>query len=242
MGKPLTAQQVTQTSKKPTDTILVCWCDNGMVDGKFAEGLVYTLLTCEIPIVSAARVQGNQIGRQRQEALELWYDRTDMDWVLWVDSDIHLNNDALNKIWAAADPIDRPVVTGTYFISKENERSMMTPYPVVFNFTDSDYVVSYVHPLPKDALVKVDAAGFGFVLMHRNAIKKMREVHGNIPYFNEAGVGEQFVSEDIRFFHLMKDAGVPLYTHTGATVKHMKRFALDVEYYKFFWNNQSEQS
>ena len=119
---------------------------------------------------------------------------------------------------------------------------MMTPYPVIFNFTDSDHVVAYVHPLPKDALVRVDAAGFGFVLMHRNAIKKMREVHGSIPYFNETGVGEQFISEDINFFRLMKQAGVPLHTHTGATVKHMKRFALDVEYYKFYWNNQHEQS
>jgi hypothetical protein len=163
-----------------------------------------------------------------------------MDWVLWVDSDIHLTNDALNKIWAAADPINRPVVTGTYFISKESEKSMMTPYPVLFNFTDNDNIVQYIHPLPKDALVKVDAAGFGFVLMHRNAIKKMREVHGTIPYFNETGVGEQFISEDINFFHLMKKADVPLYTHTGATVKHMKRFALDVEYYKFYWNNQRD--
>ena len=85
--------------------------------------------------------------------------------------------------------------------------------------------------------MKVDCAGFGFVLMHRNAVTQMREMHGNIPYFNETGVGEQFVSEDINFFQLMASANVPLYTHTGAVVQHMKRFSLDVNYYKFFWDN-----
>ena len=26
------------------ETLTVAWCDNGMVDGKFAEGLVYTIV------------------------------------------------------------------------------------------------------------------------------------------------------------------------------------------------------
>jgi hypothetical protein len=70
----------------------------------------------------------------------------------------------------------------------------------------------------------------------------MRLVHGAVPYFNETGVGEEFVSEDINFFRLMHKAGVQLHTHTGALVKHMKRFALDIEYYKLYWENKNEQS
>jgi len=224
---------------KKNESIIMCWCDNGTTDGKFTEGIVYAALKSKLPIESAMRVQGNQIGRQRQEALNFWYDKTDFDWVLWVDSDIVLTEDALQKVWAAADSKERPVVTGTYFISKENERSLMAPYPAIFNWVEGDeYKIAYVHPLPKDALIKVGSAGFGFVLMHRNAVTQMRRVHGDVPYLNETGVGEQFVSEDINFFKLMGQAGVPLYSHTGATVQHMKRFSLDVNYYKFFWNNQ----
>jgi hypothetical protein len=219
----------------------MCWCDNGTTDGKFTEGIVYAALTSKIPIKSAMRVQGNQIGRQRQEALDFWYNKTDFDWVLWVDSDIVLTEDALQKVWAAADAKERPVVTGTYFISKENERSLMAPYPAIFNWVEGDdYKISYLHPLPKDALIKVGSAGFGFVLMHRNAVTQMRKVHGAIPYFNETGIGENFVSEDINFFKLMGKAGVPLYSHTGATVQHMKRFSLDLNYYKFFWDSQND--
>lgn len=219
----------------------MCWCDNGSTDGKFTEGVVYAALTSTLPLKSAMRVQGNQIGRQRQEALTFWYEKTDFDWILWVDSDIVLTENALQKVWASADKTIRPVVTGTYFISKENEKSLMAPYPAVFNWTDSEYQIAYLHPLPKDALIQVGSAGFGFVLMHRNAITEMRKVHGTVPYFNETGVGEQFVSEDINFFRMMHKAGVPLYTHTGALVKHIKRFALDIEYYKFFWNNEPNE-
>jgi hypothetical protein len=202
---------------------------------------VYAALTSKLPIASAMRVQGNQIGRQRQQALDFWYDKTDFDWILWVDSDIVLTEEALQLVWGVADPKERPVVTGVYFISKENEQAVMAPYPAVFNWTDSDYKIQYLHPLPVNALIKVGSAGFGFVLMHRNAVTEMRKVHGSKPYFNETGVGEEFVSEDINFFRMMHKAGVPLYTHTGALVKHMKRFALDVEYYKMYWNSKSER-
>lgn len=225
--------------QKNKGDIVLCWCDGGLTDGKFTEGLVYTLITSQVPITSAMRVQGNQIGRQRQTAFDNWLDNSEYEWILWVDSDIELTSAVLAKMWAAADPVKAPVVSGVYFISKENERSTMSPYPAVFNFTEDKNKIAYLHPLPKDALVKVDAAGFGLLLMHRSAGEKMRAHHGkDRPFFNETGVGEQFVSEDINFFYHMSEAGVPLFAHTGALVKHMKRFALDVEYYKLFWNNQ----
>ena len=240
----------TQRSKKPTqvqqkpridpDSIIVCWCDNGTTDGKFTEGLVYSILNSGVPIKSAMRVQGNQIGRQRQNAFDYWIDHTDFPWVLWVDSDIVLTNESLQLLWNECDPTTKPVVSGTYFISKENEQSLMTPFPALFAFTDDPYQLAYIHPLPANALVKVGAAGFGFLFMHRSAALKMREVHGKVPFFNETGVGEQFVSEDINFFKHMQSAGVPLYAHTGAVVKHMKRFSYDLDFYKMFWSSQNQ--
>lgn len=232
--------RTTPNTTKNKGNILLCWCDGGLVDGKFAEGIVYAILTSEAPIKGAMRIQGNQIGRQRQVAFDYWLDNTSWEWILWVDSDIVLTNEALTKVWNEADPTTKPVVCGTYFISKENEASLMTPYPALFQFTDDPNQIAYVHPLPKDALVKVGSAGFGFVLMHRGVGLKMREFHGNRPFFNETGIGEQFVSEDINFFRSMYEAGIPLYAHTGATVRHMKRFSFDLEFYKLFWNNQSD--
>ena len=106
------------------EVISIGWCDNGTTDGKFTEGLVYTTLMAgskKIPVGNAIRVQGNQIGRQRQEAFDFWYKETEYEWILWIDSDIVVTDEALKKVWEAADKYQRPVVAGTYFISKQNE-------------------------------------------------------------------------------------------------------------------------
>ena len=221
--------------------IMICWCDNGTVDGKFMEGVVYTLLTAGLPITSAQRVQGNQIGRQRQTAFDVWHKKTNFDWLLWVDSDIVLTNEALQAVWNAADANERPVVSGTYFISKHMEQSIMQPYPAVFMANETDkYLMSYVHPLPFNRLIEADYAGFGFLLMHRSVADKMREFHGDGSFFIESmdeanKEKDTFIGEDIQFFMKMKEAGIPLYVHTGALVKHMKRFSFDAEFYKLYW-------
>jgi hypothetical protein len=36
----------------------------------------------------------------------------------------------------------------------------------------------------------------------------------------------------------MRDAGIPLHAHTGALVKHMKRFSVDFDYYALYWANE----
>ncbi len=145
---------------------------------------------------------------------------------------------SLDRILKIADAKERPAVTGTYFISKQNEQALMEPYPALFIAHPTDkYTMSYVHPLEPNAMVKVDYAGYGFFLMHRSVADKMRKVHGDRPLFLETSTGGdgQFISEDIQFFMLMKEAGIPLYAHTGATVQHMKRFAFDEEFYKLYW-------
>ena len=60
-------------------------------------------------------------------------------------------------------------------------------------------------------------------------------------FFNETGAGEEFISEDIHFFRALLETGIPTYAHTGAVVKHMKRFSYDVEYYKLFWENYAKE-
>jgi hypothetical protein len=190
----------------------------------------------KMPITTSIRVQGNQIGRQRQVLWDYWADNMKTDWLLWVDSDIVLTPDVMQKLWATADKHHRPVVSGVYFISKENEGTLMKPYPVLFNDV-SEYEIQYVHPLPQNEVIKCDSAGFGLVLMHKSIIPAMREKFPNESMFMETSTGkdEQFIGEDIIFFRKMKAAGIPLHAHTGALVKHMKRFSVDYDYYGMYW-------
>ena len=193
-----------------------------------------------MPIHTSIRVQGNQIGRQRQVLFDHWADQVKSDWLLWVDSDIVLTLEAMAKLWKTADKIMRPVVSGVYFISKENEGTLMRPFPALFNNV-SDYKIQYVHPLPENEVIKVDQAGFGLTLMHKSIIPKMREKFPNQSFFTEqagSASDDHFVGEDIIFFRKMKESGVELHAHTGALVKHMKRFSLDFDYYALYWAHE----
>jgi hypothetical protein len=143
------------------------------------------------------------------------------------------------KLWDVADKINRPVVSGTYFISKENEGTLAKPYPALFYDVD-EFSIQHVHPLPNDEVIKVDSAGFGFVLMHKSVIPKMREKFPEQSMFGEIeNVGNKYVGEDIVFFRKMKEAGIPLHAHTGALVQHIKRFSLDADYYGLYWSWQT---
>lgn len=219
-------------------TLAIGWCDNGNTDGKFTEGVVSVALQCSnngIELTHSMRVQGNQIGRQRQVLFDYWADHIKSDWLLWIDSDIVVNIDVVTKLWDAADKIGKPVVSGTYFISKENEGTLAKPYPALFLDVD-EFSIQHVHPLPPNQLIKVDSAGFGFVLMHKSIIEPMRQKFpGQSMFAEQENVGDKYVGEDIVFFRKMQAAGIPLYAHTGALVRHIKRFSLDASYYDMYW-------
>jgi hypothetical protein len=227
------------------ETLTIGWCDNGSTDGKFTQGLLSIAMhgpQSGIPIVGALRVQGNQIGRQRQVLFDGWADQNQSDWLLWVDSDIVVTPEVVKILWESADKLSRPVVCGVYFVSKENEQSLMQPMPAIFINGETENEIRYVHPLPQNELIKVDCAGLGLTLMHKSVIDPLRKITEGYSIFAEKeGIGEQFVSEDIVFYKNLKKAKIPVYAHTGALVQHMKRFSFDVNYYGLYWNNYKHQ-
>ena len=112
----------------------------------------------------------------------------------------------------------------------------MQPMPCIFNETGNEYEVTYLHPLPKNQIVKVDNAGMGLVMMHKSVLARLNEHFPDDFWFGENNArGEKFIGEDIAFFRKVKAAGVPVYAHTGVLAKHMKRFAFDDAYYNLFW-------
>ena len=225
------------------DTLTIGWCDGGMVDGKFTQGLMYTILEAPkqgINVTQAVRVHGNQIGRQRQALFDGWADQLDTDWLLWVDSDIVLTIDVLKKLWEAANKVIKPVVSGIYFISKQDEGTLTYPLPQIFNDVD-EFTIKHIHPLPDNEIIQIDCAGMGLVLMHRSVVDKLREKFpGESMFAEKEAPGNKYVSEDVVFFRKLKAAGVPVYAHTGARAKHMKRFDFDDRYYALWWNNYKE--
>jgi len=227
------------------ETVSIAWCDNGMVDGKFMQGVTDVILKSGIEFESTIRSGGNQIARQREHVINYWYERNKSDWLLWVDSDVIISPEKFLRLWEKKDKEKHQIVTGVYFTSHTPEQPLMIPSPTVFEFIEEDdgrVNIKPIHPLPKDKFIKVQAAGMGFVLMHRDAITKVIENVPNVPLFAEAGTGKSFIGEDIYFFALCDKAGVEVWCDTGATVPHMKRFSFDEHYYGAFFGGAEKES
>ena len=227
---------------KKNETVAIGWCDNGVTDGKFTEGLLSVVLASVglgMPISKSIRVQGNQIARQRQALLDHWYDNAETDWLLWVDSDVVINPDIWKLLHDTADSKTHPMVSGIYFISKTTNGSLPVPMPVIFDDID-EYTVKYHHPLPVNEVLKIDMTGMGLVVMHRSVVTKLREKYGtDISFFAENDQkNDKFVGEDISFFRKCKAIEIPLYAHTGAIAKHMKTTTWDYDYYSLYWSMQ----
>jgi glycosyltransferase involved in cell wall biosynthesis len=218
------------------DKLAIAWCDNGMVDGKFMQGVTDVMLHSGVEVVTTLRSQGNQIARQRDKVINYWYENNKSDWLLWVDSDVVISPDTFKLLWDNKNIKERPILSGVYFTTDQPEESLMTPMPTLFNFVvnNNQVGVTRIHPLPKDKLIKIGAAGMGYVLMHRSVVDRIRLSIPEGPLFSDIGHGKNFLGEDIFFFALCDKADVPVYAHTGATVPHMKRFSFDENYYDAF--------
>jgi len=204
-----------------------------MVDGKFMQGVTDVMLHSGVEVTTTLRSQGNQIARQRDKVINHWYEGNKSDWLLWVDSDVVISPETFKLLWDNKDAVERPILTGVYFTTDTPEQPLMDPQPTLFWFVNKGDTIGInrVHPLPKDKLIKVGAAGMGFVLMHRSVVDRIREATPDVPLFSDLGHGKNFMGEDIYFFALCDKADIPVYAHTAATVPHMKRFSFDVHYY-----------
>jgi len=202
------------------EKITIGWCDGGTVEGRFMSGITNTIIESKnnkLNIVNTIRVNGNQIARQRQSLWDFWADLSDSEWLLWVDSDIVLTMPVLKMLWDTADKDKKPVVTGVYFVSSQNEQSLMQPVPAIYNETGDPYRTQIIHPLPQNKVIPVDVAGFGLMLMHRSIIEPVRKIAGDLSVFGEnQQVADKFISEDVSFCRKLKAAGIQLYAHKEA--------------------------
>jgi len=226
------------------ETITIAWCDGGTVEGRFTSGIANTIIEAaknKINIHNTIRVNGNQIARQRQSLFDYWADLAKSDWLLWVDSDIVVDHNILKMLWDVADKKTKPIVTGTYFVSNENEQTLMQPLPSLYMETGDEFQTRVIHPLPENKVIPVDIAGFGLILMHRSIIDPVRKAADGYSVFGEKqNPGAKFVSEDVAFCRYVKKAGIQMYAHTGAIVPHMKTFSFDKNYYNIYWNGVAE--
>jgi len=169
----------------------------------------------------------NQIARE-------FLDRTDGEWLFMVDTDMGFGPDTVERLVAAADVVDRPVVGGLCFALRRVEAGdhhgeRFGIVPTMYRLVETADEVGFapIPDYPRDALVGVAATGAACLLIHRSALTAVQDADGGgwfDPIRHPTGDHgrPRWFSEDLSFSVRLARAGIPLYVHTGVTTVHHK--------------------
>jgi GT2 family glycosyltransferase len=206
------------------DHAIIGYCHPGTVRAEFAASLISTVMEGRTLLDSVITLEwGPNISTARNKIADDFLTRP-TPWLLMCDTDMVFAGDALDRLIAAADPVERPIVGGLCYSPFEGAE-----LPTMYELVDKgEGRIGFVRPatVPDDQLVRVSATGTGFLLIHRTALEKVRDATGDVaaPWFRETGVGEplSLMGEDLTFCLRAGAAGIPVHVHTGVQVGHMK--------------------
>lgn len=136
------------------------------------------------------------------------------DWLLWVDSDIVWEPEALERLMSHNVDVVSAVVPANLggALTAMKLQEDLTPKQLTWGDLALD-----VDP------IEVDGVGFGFVLFKYGVFESMRRPWFGIRKARISGVEYPInYGEDYSFCMGLKDAGYPIWLDPGARVQHMK--------------------
>jgi hypothetical protein len=153
------------------------------------------------------------------------------DWLFWIDTDMGFDADAVDRLMAVADPVERPVVGGLCFTQRQEAEDgkggwRVRATPTVFDWTKLDtgemgFSVRWNYP--PDTLTRVAGTGSACVLIHRSVFEKVEAEYGPIWYDRVKNTTlNQVMSEDLSFCLRAGALDIPIYVHTGVKTSHQK--------------------
>ncbi len=152
---------------------------------------------------------------------------TDAEWMLMVDWDITFTPESVYALLDAADPIERPIISGcyvTYFGANQALR------PCWMRERDGQRFVP-VDEVEIGEVVECSVVGMGFTLIHRSALEAIAKQNPDEPWkwFGHDIVSGDRVGEDITFCSRATDAGLTIWGHGGVLLGHTKSKTFIVE-------------
>lgn len=182
----------------------------------------------------------------RNKVCEVFLDRTDGEWLWFVDTDMGFEPDTVDRLVAAADQVERPVVGGLCFAQRRTGRTPLRGerygiVPTMYRWIEvpnGEVGFAPYSSWERDAVVPVGATGAACLLIHRRVLEALREKHGDewfstlrVPH----GLGDgkpRIFSEDLSFCVRVAGLGVQVVVDTSVKTTHEKGgIYLDEELY-----------
>lgn len=171
---------------------------------------------------------------RNQVAAQLLGEPEHIEWLFFVDADMGFAPDVLDRLHAAADPVERPIVGALCFAQRETKSDGMNGFrcearPTLYQWIEHpDGVNRFTGSAhyPVNTLVEVAATGAACVLIHRSVFEKVAEEYGPIWFDRVRRPEGGLLGEDISFFARCGAVQIPVFVHTGIRATHFKQLWL----------------
>lgn len=145
----------------------------------------------------------------------------DYDRVLWIDSDMTFESDAMAELSHDLDD-GRRVVGGLCFTRRNTK-------PVIYSDVGirlredgrMEPYRTYMENYPRNSLFKVAGIGAGFLMMETSVIREVYEKFGP-PFFPEIGFGE-----DLSFCRRCSQLGIDIWCDSSVKIGHIGQTVID---------------
>lgn len=179
--------------------IKVCMPNTGQIHTHTVASLLR--LSREEYKFSFNMIIGSCIAQNRNECVQDALD-DDVDYILWVDSDMTFEPNNLKQLLAD----DKDIVTGLYFTRKQPVE------PVIYSMVDDSEYYASIKDYDKNAMFKVGGCGGGFVLVKTDVYKKIEKDWYSI-------IGN--IGEDLSFCRRALENGYDIWCDTTVKLGHV---------------------
>lgn len=171
----------------------------------------------------------------RNKAVAEFLKEDKADWLFWIDTDMGFLPDTIDRLFDAADPIERPIVGALCFGNSEIGPDGVNGYECVASPTVLDwakvegpdggeqYGWRVRWDFKTNTVTRVGGTGAACILIHRSVFEKLEAAHGRAWYHRVPNVTTgQLIGEDLSFCLRAGALDIPIYVHTGVPTTHLK--------------------
>lgn len=213
-----------------SDHVVIGYCHGGSVRAEFCASLLAVCMEGRSPADSVIAFEsGPNISNARNMIVAEFLQAQSAPWLLMLDTDMWFPADTADRLIAAADPAQRPVV-GALCFSKNADGG--EPFSTMYELADAGpgrVAFTRYKQWPEDQCVRVSATGAACLLMHRDALELVAKSSRDeaAPWFRETPVGPMaLMGEDLTFCLRCAAAEIPVHVHTGVRAGHVKTVML----------------
>ena len=163
------------------------------------------------------------------------HEMPDVDWLMWVDTDMGFEANAVDRLMDAADPDSAPIMGGLCFMNREVGVDgvggyLVQPAPTIFDWYDDGERRGFTvrRDYERDSVLTCAGTGSAFVLIHKSVFQRIEEEYGQAWYSPVRNpTTDSWISEDLSMCARANALEIPVHVHTGVKTTHLKHMWLD---------------